>query len=375
MDRLKLKALEISGFKSIDAQGESIDFGDVTVLLGANGAGKSNLVAFFEMLNYMMTGALQHYIGEKGYANSLLHFGSKVTPLLEAKLQFESDDATDKYRFKLVAVAGDTLMFTNEELEFQSTSSQEPLLIELGAGHKESGLKEGANRGKKTIQFIYRLLSTCRVFQFHDTSATAKIRLQGYIEDNSFLRSNGGNLAAFLYGLKSSADGSKYYDRIIRHIQGIMPQFEDFELSPSVLNPKYISLNWREKGVDYLFGSHQISDGTLRFAALATLLLQPPRTLPGVVILDEPELGLHPSAIGSLAAMVRSASRDSQVILATQSPRLVDEFDAEEIVIVEYDTKAKRSKFRRLSHQALADWLQRYSLSELWEKNVLGGRP
>ncbi|MGB0840536.1 MAG: AAA family ATPase, partial [Chitinophagales bacterium] len=155
----------------------------------------------------------------------------------------------------------------------------------------------------------------------------------------------------------------------------VMPQFGNFDLQPSKLNKHYIILNYREPHSDYLFGAHQISDGSLRFMCLATLLLQPPETLPAVVILDEPELGLHPAAISILAGMIHTASQNCQVILATQSTRLVDEFDASNIVIVERNEQENCSEFKTLDEDKLKEWLERYSLSELWEKNVLGGRP
>jgi predicted ATPase len=189
------------------------------------------------------------------------------------------------------------------------------------------------------------------------------------------LRDNAGNLAAFLFTMANNGEWKKHYDRIVRNIQLVLPQFGDFVLRPSPLNKDYIRLDWREKRKDYLFGPHLLSDGSLRFMALATLLLQPAESLPKVIILDEPELGLHPTAISSLSGMIRTASVNSQVILATQSPRLVDEFNIDQIVIVERDETKDRSLVKRLDEKNLAEWLERYSLSDLWEKNVLGGRP
>ena len=154
-----------------------------------------------------------------------------------------------------------------------------------------------------------------------------------------------------------------------------MPQFLDFDLKPSSQNEKYISLNWKDESNDFLFGPHQISDGSLRFMAIATLLLQPPSSLPSVIILDEPELGLHPSAIAHLASMVKSASRHTQIIMATQSQRLVDEFEVNSIVVTERVRGENSSKFKQLSEEELQDWLDRYALSELWEKNIIGGQP
>lgn len=373
-ERLKLTNIHLEGFKSVNGEGQDIPIGEITVLLGANGAGKSNLIAFFKMLNYMMTGALQIYIGESGFADSLLYYGSKKTPRLRASLTFSNADSEDTYHFALSHAAGDTLIFTEESFVWQKRDSDTPYVVQLDPGSKESRLVE-KGESDKTAAVISSLLKGCRVFQFHDTSKEAKIRNGGNIEDYKFLKSGGGNLAAFLYAMQQQEETRPYYQRIVRYVRMAMPQFHDFVLQPSLRNENKIILNWCELGSEYLFGSHQISDGSLRFMALATLLLQPPKTLPDVIVLDEPELGLHPAAISILAGMIRTASQHSQVLLATQSTRFVDEFDPENIVVVERDEKEKCSVYRRLDAATLAQWLERYSLSELWEKNIIGGRP
>lgn len=126
---------------------------------------------------------------------------------------------------------------------------------------------------------------------------------------------------------------------------------------------------------DYVLLPEQFSDGTIRYIALATLLLQPKETMPNVIIIDEPELGLHPFAIIQLAEMIKEASINTQVIIATQSPGLVDEFEANQITIIERDEDSESTLARKLDEEELSEWLTNYSLSELWNKNVLGGRP
>jgi predicted ATPase len=376
----KLSSLRLSGYKSIAAQNDSqtIDFQNITVIIGANGAGKSNLVSFFKMLNMMTTGALQEYIARSGGANSILHYGSKQTVRIEANLKFVQDRHVDTYSFALSHASGDTLIFTDEELSWHDQAKfPSPQKVTLGSGHKESLLNSEMSSTKgATARVVYQILRSCRVFQFHDTSLTANKRYKVYIENNKFLYSDAGNLAPFLLALKSNEEYNKYYKRIVERIKLVMPQFGDFDLNPGEFSGDSILLNWRERDEhQYIFGPHQISDGTLRFMALATLLMQPPELLPAIIIIDEPELGLHPLAISILAGMVRSASQYSQVILATQSPRLVDEFDADDIVVIERDKESKKSIFKKLDSEKLQNWLNEYSISELWEKNVLGGQP
>ncbi len=381
---LRLKSITIKGYKSIDSvAGASLAFENVTVLLGANGVGKSNLVSFFTMLNYMMTGSLQIFIAEGGYADSFLFFGAKKTKEIVASIEFVNPIYNYKYEFRLAQAVGDTLIFTDEKLIYQEIGNSDRIVWQLNPGVRETDLLNFMVRSAEKIAskqyidatIVSYLLRNCKVFHFHDTSTTASIRGQGYLEDNQYLNNDGDNLAAFLYRLKNNTATFVYYTKIVRYIQKVMPQFGDFDLNKNELNARYITLNWRDKTNQHLFGPHQISDGSLRFMALATLLLQPKELLPNVIILDEPELGLHPSAIAYLAGMIKATSMDAQIIIATQSPRLMDEFDLENIVVVERDKKSNSSTFEYKNSDDLKIWLNEYSLSELWEKNVIGGQP
>lgn len=370
---MKLNEVIIKGFKSIDSQGQAIPFGDITVLLGANGSGKSNLVSFFKMLNYITTGGLQNYVAKQG-ASQLLFYGSKVTESTSFSLHFSSESIRDKYEMKLSYGLPDRLFISGEAVSYHDTKHYPlPQTYYLDAGSTECGITADS---RETSRIIHRLLSNIRTYQFHDTSDTAKIKNRGYIDDVAYLRSDGGNLAAFLRILKTDTNFLPYYRRIIRHIQKIMPQFGDFILDSVPGNENYVRLNWNDATQsDYLFGPDQISDGSLRFMALTTLLLQPPQLLPKFIVLDEPELGLHPAAIAELAGMIHMICENTQILIATQSTRLVDEFSADQVLVVELDKANHSSQYRKLSPEILAEWIEDYSLSELWEKNVLGGQP
>ena len=374
---LKLNSIELKGYKSVNSEGQTLPVNDdITVLIGANGVGKSNIVSFFQLLNYSMSGSLQTYIGENGFADAFLYYGSKTTDSFFAKLKFSDGKSIKEYVFQLANAVGDAMFFRFEDVTYSDNEKNEMLSITLGQGHKESRLSmEATGKPSFYLTDIAKLLSGCRYFQFHDTTKEAKIRKNGYIGDNKFLRSNAGNLAAFLYGIKHQQGGEPYYRRIVRYIQQVMPQFGDFIMEPSVVNKDYISLDWKEKGSDFIFGVNQISDGTLRFMALATLLLQPPKTMPSLIVIDEPELGLHPKAISLLAGLIKKASENAQIVLATQSPNLLDEFDADKVVVIERDEQQRTSVFKQLNSERLKEWVEEYTTSELWDKNVIGGRP
>jgi len=372
-ERVKLKSVELHGFKSIHPDGQRVAFGDRTILIGANGSGKSNLVSFFKMLDFVTMGGLQTFVQKQGGADALLHYGAKVTEKIEFLLTFEGGERETGYLVTMAYGMPDRLFFASERVMVQQTALAQSEDYFIEAGKSESGLL--ADSAHTTSKVLSALLAGIRAYHFHDTSDTAKIKSNGYIEDARYLRADAGNLAAFLRALKNSSDTLRYYERIIRHIRHVMPQFRDFELEPVQANERSVMLNWSDVSHEHLFGPHQISDGSLRFMALATLLLQPPEMLPNVVVLDEPELGLHPAAVAELAGMIRSASRYCQVIVATQSIALVDEFQVEELVVTEWDELHCRTVFRSLDEELLREWLERYTLSELWEKNVLGGRP
>ncbi len=367
----KLKSVTVSGYKSFGSEPQTLEVGDVTVLLGANGSGKSNLVSLFQLLNFLTNQGLAEFVGRSGGPDALLHYGVKTTNHCAVDLVFETSDTTSSYGITLAYAARDRLIFTREVVNYSRKDHPQPSEHHLDVGKEESQL---ADSDSHTCKVMRGIIGNCRVYQFHDTSASAKIRQSGYINDNRYLRSDAGNLAAYLHAMGENKETRSYYERIVRHVRLAFPLFGDFDLHPLKLRDNNIMLEWREMGSDLIFGPHQLSDGTLRFIALTTLLLQPPSDLPAVIILDEPELGLHPSALNALCAMVKRACQHSQVILSTQSPQLVDEFDPESIVIIERDPKSK-SVLKRLDAERLGSWLQEYTLSELWEKNVLGGKP
>ncbi|WP_246076466.1 AAA family ATPase [Amycolatopsis cihanbeyliensis] len=159
------------------------------------------------------------------------------------------------------------------------------------------------------------------------------------------------------------------YARIVNAVRQVAPFFRDFVLRPE--GNDRVRLRWWQHDSDALFSANQMSDGTLRFLCLAALLLQP--ELPALVVLDEPELGLHPFAIVQLAGLLRQAAARSQVLIATQSVTLMNQFEIGDLIVVERE--GGTSTFTRPPADHLAAWLEEHSLGELWEKNLIGGRP
>ncbi|MCI0460962.1 MAG: AAA family ATPase [Gemmataceae bacterium] len=355
----------MNGFKSIKAM--DLELRALNVLIGANGAGKSNLVSFFKMLNEMMGGRLQTYIAKSGRAQSILHYGPKHTQEMDATLEFETDGGLILYHQRLVYAAEDTLVFAEESVgpAFDEMTS-------LGTGQQETRFHEHLTRGWDTARKAGLLLNRCRVYHFNDTSATALVRRYGYVGNNRWLMADAGNLAAFLLRLREENGGSAYR-RIVTTIRQIAPFFGDFDLQPEGADRNNIILNWREKDSDEVFGPHQLSDGTLRAICLITLLLQPEHELPNLIIVDEPELGLHPYALNVIASLFKKASHHAQVLVSTQSTLFLDNVDPEDVIVV--DREGPESLFSRPDPAKLEAWLEDYSLGEVWEKNVIGGGP
>jgi predicted ATPase len=365
-----LNRIHIEGFKSIKSLGDQgLELTPLNVVIGPNGAGKSNLISAFKLLGLMLQGRLQDYVGKQGGAARLLHHGPKVSSII--KMQF--DFGRNGYRFSLSPTVDDRFTFSFEDAlfkgDFYSNAGSS-----FGAGHAEAKLPSIVSRQapKKGVPaWLMEGVSNWIVFHFHDTSDLAPPKQTQSIDDNRSLRADAGNLAAFLFRLQST--DQPVYRRIVESIQQIAPFFDDFRLAPMATRPSDIKLEWRQKGSDAYFDGASLSDGTLRFICLATLLLQPRSLMPSLILIDEPELGLHPAALTHLAELIHSASKQQQIFLATQSPTLLDHFQAKDIIVAEQHEGA--SAFKRLDTDALSSWIEEYALGELWLKNELGGRP
>lgn len=339
-----IQSITIEGFKSI--RSTEVSLRPINLLIGANGSGKSNFLEAFVFLNEIMEGRKDKYVAQSGGANKLLFFGSKVTggivislesPLVPMNSVFEH-----AFTARFVLADDDALVEDSGKL----------------VGGITSGIPE-------------RDRPSWRCYKFQDTTRQSPFKTTNQLNDNRFLRADGSNLATFLYLLHQRHADS--YSLIRKTVQQVAPFFDDFQLTPLVDNPETIKLAWRHKNSDQYFNASSFSDGTLRFIALATLFLQPVELRPSVILLDEPELGLHPAAIGLLAAMMRQASHETQIIAATQSPLLLDHFDPEDILIANRIDGA--TTIERLKPEPLAEWLEDYSLGQLWEKGELTGRP
>ncbi len=359
----KLSKIYVSGYKSIKEA--ELEFGDINILIGPNAVGKTNFISLFNLFNSLANQELQNYIAKKGGANSIAYYGAKTTPRIDFNLYFD----VNSYEAVLEPTDDDRLLISSDYAYFHAKGYDQPYSEMITLNKFESNLRKHASARRNISKYVRESILDWKVYHFHDTSDSALVKKTCDINDNFSLKKDASNLSAFLYRLKNNSPENFFL--IERTIKRIFPNFGEFILEPSRLNENKIKLEWKEQGSDTYFDANSLSDGTIRFMSLATLLLQP--VLPSTIIIDEPELGLHPKAISILASLFRKASYRTQLIISTQSVNLVNEFNPEHIVILnrynDYTT------FDRLSEEDLNQWLSEYSLGELWEKNIIGGRP
>ena len=367
MPDLELKSFTIKGYKSIK-EISGFEPRPVNLLIGPNGAGKSNFISFFKFLSWILNsdGKLQEYVAYLGGANDILHDGADVTKSIDAEVSIKTADGINDYKFSLMFAKPDKLVFREEKYRFSSNAIPgEADWSTCGVGHEEAKLPVMNNRTAKTIANLLRKLI---VYQFHNTSDTAPMRLKWSMADGRWLKQNGDNLGSFLYRLQQQEN--PYYLRIVKYIRLVLPFFDDFELYEEFGK---ILLRWKEKGTNKVFNAGQASDGMLRTIALIALLAQNPKDLPTVLFLDEPELGLHPSAIDAVAGLIKAVSSYCQVFVATQSISFVNNFELDDLVVI--DRKGRHSDYSKPDSEKLEAYLNAFSTGEIWEKNIIGGRP
>ena len=346
-----LNEIAITGFRSFGAEVE-VWLRPLNVLIGANGSGKSNFLEAFSFLQTYGRDQIDNHVKRMGGGDQTLHFGSRHTDTACMTIEFRDGERYSLYLFST----------NSDDLETSLVAITHGKL----PGTEEERERDRVIQNKK----IKERLASWRQYHFHDTGFYSPMKKTSNLHDNRFLREDGSNLAAVLYLLRERHELS--YKLIRNTIRQVAPFFDDFILEPLALNPDTVRLEWRHRNSDAYFNASSLSDGTLRFMAFAALLLQPAALRPEIVLLDEPELGLHPYAIAMLAAMLRSASAETQIVAATQSPTLLDHFEPEDVLVAE--RVAGETRLKRLEAESLREWLEDYSLGQLWENNHFGGR-
>ena len=356
---IRLDRVTVRGFKSIRAL-EEFELGGLTVLIGPNGVGKSNFIDLFRMGADLAEGRLQIFVADRDGPDALLFGGVKRTDRIDAVFTFGADE----YAFSLVPTRSG-LVFDREEIRSRGGGTTGARV--LGRGHKETHINAAA---EAFARYAAEAMSGLRAHHFADTGPTSRLRHAQPLRDNLRLHADGGNLAPFLRRLRERCP--RDHRRIVEEVRAAAPFFGDFVYREDAGDR--VELEWSEAGApDRALGPGQLSDGTLRFVCLAALLLQPARFQPNPILIDEPELGLHPHAIALLAELLRHASDTRQIVVSTQSADLVSELAPEDIVTVARQNG--ESVFKRLDPEDLGEWLKDYALGDLWKMYVVGEGP
>jgi predicted ATPase len=362
----RIRSVSIEGFRSL-AKIEHLELPQLTVLIGANGAGKSNFIRFFDLLGWMLRGQnLQEFILRQGGGDDQLFMGARKTNAIKAEISIETNLGFNEYRFTLAHLSvTDMFMVVDEAYRYSAKKyASEAKWSELPGPGREAAI---SGRTDPTALAVVGLLKRCATYQFHDTSANAFIKQAWDCDDVAWLRSDGANLAPILMRLKEQ--DIQRYKFIVMQIMRVLPSFADFELQPAFGK---VLLRWRGKYSDKTFGPHLTSDGSLRLFCLITLLNLPGEMLPDVLFFDEPELGLHPHAITLIAALLKKLADERQVFIATQSPFMVDCFELENIIVA--NVKDGATSLKNLPREQYQEWLDdEYLLSDIWLKDIVGG--
>ena len=353
---VSLDSITIHGFKSIKSL-DNFNLNRLNILVGANGAGKSNFIELFRIISAMMQpGGLREYVA--GSADTFFFGGPKQTPRIKVRLRFGNNG----YDFDLTPTSDGFLMIQNEQRHFIPWGG-------AATRHFLSGTFDAQlpkELDSEATKYTYEAITNWQFYHFHDTGKLAGMRRYCDMGHNAKLAFDARNIAAFLLRLKKEHE--KVYLHIVDVIKLVVPFFEDFVLVPN--EEENIRLSWKQTGMDdFPMRPIQLSDGAIRFICLTTALLQP--TPPSTIILDEPELGLHPEAIHVLAELIQLASRQTQVIVATQSPLLLDDFGINDIIVVRRANGA--TVFDRLKEDDFKAWRDEYSVGELWTHDIIHG--
>lgn len=321
----QLRKIKVSGFKSIkDCE---LSLGQINVIIGGNNSGKSNLISVFSLLQEFFGKRLQEYVDRSG-ANQLFYKGKQNSE----KILIETHFGQKSYEFSLVL-----------------TSDKKPV-----------------------VHYAYPVFEnpSWLVYHFRGERSPGMSGQEKRIIHPKALRCDGSNLADTLYFLKK--EHKRNYKEIVGTIQLVFPRFSDFLLLiPSENGRNPIPLKWFQKDCDVAFSANHLSDGMFQFICLATLLLQPQELQPTTIIIDEPELGLSPYSISILAELIKQATVNKQIIIATQSADLLDRFAPGNVIVAEHGENG--SEFKRPDDRDLALWFDEgYTMSELWKKNILG---
>ena len=377
----QIKNIKIKGFKRL--HDVDVEMRPMMVMIGANSVGKTSLLDSISLLSASAGGMLNKRLNDMGGISEILTQG------ISHSISFESDIEIEGYeslRYSLrFEPKGQSYSISKETLsQAQSNYSSEPFkyiesscddiryfdtstkrLVRPEWEHNpfESSLSQ-VPRMFRLPDDLRRTLSSVTQYHVLDVSQRAPVKLPQQMKPAIFPGENGEDLIPFLYNLRES--NSDRYETIEDSLKVAFPGFESLNFPPVASG--MISMTWKEKYFKNPIYIHQLSEGTLRFLWLVSLLQSP--GLSTVTMIDEPEVSLHPELLGLLAELMREASARTQIIVATHSDRLIKFLNPGEVVVMDMDENGFTS-VQWADSLNLDRWLEDYSLDEIWRMNLM----
>jgi predicted ATPase len=365
---------------------------DLTVVIGPNGAGKTAFLELFQLLQYASEQGLSRFLESQGGFQSILSHqrNASRTPRLTVEtginVQSEQSDAPMNYRFELVGrQVGYAIDFERLEWQYDLCADKPYRYIEA---HQDQFYYADPPSGRmiepdwdydrqelalaqvpkmhRWPETLRTMLAGTRHYSFLDVSPRAVVRLPQSLTPATRPGPNGESLYSALFNLRSLHHD--IYERIELLLEQGFPDFERLDFQ--VVGAGQVTLTWYERGDRDPFYPGQLSEGTLRFLWLITALLAPPA--PPLLLIDEPEVSLHPELLKLLAALLQDASAGSQIVVATHSPDLIRWLEPSEVLIA--DKEEGETRFTWADALDLDEWLTEYTLRDLWLMGNLGGR-
>jgi predicted ATPase len=363
LSRIELENL--LSFKHLD-----FEMRPLNVLVGPNASGKSNLIRSLSLIQALPKRGLSQAIADGGGSRSWInrrtggvasiHIEGSEEPRFDYTLSFQ--EAGQSW-----AIDRETYANVFERRQEQvSLGTRGNTVMQTSIASNVSVLSEIRHPSEPALAKLADAFNNIRLYREFVTGPRAQARSgtsSSLLADH--LDEDGANLALRL----GEMDLQIGLHTVNRAISRLFELFSEVKVSTrGGITQLYV----REKGIENTFAATSLSDGTLRLLCLLTVLLDP--TPPPLICIEEPETGLHPDAIRDVAGLLVEASSRTQVVVTTHSPALIDALSdqPEAVAVCERDFDGF-TQIRRLQGSKLTEWLERYTLGELWQKGEIGG--
>jgi predicted ATPase len=378
-----IEKIRLRNILSFGDKGEEITLEPLNIIIGQNASGKSNLVDVIKLLRSLpQDKGLANFISKNGGISEWIWKGKKEVDYAEVEVTFKRPNRRQYYDLvfneevfsKQANIISELLKLKGDDQEEERIISEkvdfignQSILSDQYSNYIETSRNEGL-KIKSSIWIDTRVIITRLIKIFADlkTNRSAEIR-KPQLPDvpNEFLDEDASNLALVLNDLEHRGDAK---DKIIENLKKFNPRIKDYSIR--ILGGT-VQLFIREEGLEKPISAMRLSDGTLRYLCLLAILCHPEP--PPLICIEEPETGLHPDILPTIAELMIEASQRTQLIVTTHSDILVSAFSEipEAVLVCEKDEDG--THFKRLEADKLKVWLEEYTLGEAWLRGAIGG--